>query len=272
MPINHKKHVSANREAWNEAAPRHRAHNQERLKALLAAGAYNHLAPEFIAMLERVGVHGRHIVQVGCNSGIDLISARGMGAGACLGIDQAQAFLEQARELAEVAGHDNVGFLEANVYELPDELAGCFDIAMTTIGVTGWMPDIEGFFTAVASMIKPGGHWVMEEMHPVLMMYEPDPEGGPSCPVHSYFRTEPFVETDGLDYFGHEKYASAPNYSFTHKLSDLVNAGIGAGLELLFMDEVGRDISNFCSDLETAKARPPLGLYMLWRKAEEPAA
>ena len=259
-------YVAANREAWNEAAPRHAAHNQQRLKQLFAGGGYNHLADEYVAMLERVGVAGKRVAQVCCNNGIDLLSAKGMGAGECLGIDQASAFLEQARELASVAGHDDVTFIEADVYGLPAELADRFDIAMTTIGVTGWMPDIKAFFKAVAGLVKPGGYWVMEEMHPVLMMYEPDPDGGPSRLAHSYFRTEPFVETTGLDYFGHEAYESAPNYSFTHKLSDLVNAGIGAGLELVSMDEVGHDISNFCSDLETVEARPPLGLYMLWRK------
>jgi ubiquinone/menaquinone biosynthesis C-methylase UbiE len=259
-------YVAANRETWNEVAPRHAAHNQQRLKELFATGGYNNLEDEYIAMLERIGVAGRSVVQVCCNNGIDLLSAKGMGAGECLGIDQAAAFLEQARELASVAGHGDVRFMEANAYELPGELAGRFDIAMTTIGVTGWMPDIKAFFRSVAGLVRPGGHWVMEEMHPVLMMYEPDPNGGPSRVQHSYFRTEPFVETAGLDYFGHEAYDSAPNYSFTHTLSDLVNAGVEAGLELAFMDEVGRDISNFCSDLETAEARPPLGLYMLWRK------
>jgi ubiquinone/menaquinone biosynthesis C-methylase UbiE len=260
-------YVAANREAWNEAAPRHAAHNQQRLKALFAQG-YNHLSDEYTAMLERIGVAGKSVVQVCCNNGIDLLSAKGMGAGECLGIDQAAAFLEQARELAAVAGHDDVRFIEANVYALADGLTGRYDIAMTTIGVTGWMPDIGVFFKAVAGLVKPGGYWVMEEMHPVLMMYEPDPAGGPSRLQHSYFRAEPFVETTGLDYFGHEAYESAPNYSFTHKLSDLVNAGVAAGLELQFMDEVGHDISNFCSDLELAEARPPLGLYMLWRKRD----
>ena len=260
-------YVAANREAWNEAAPRHAKHNQQRLKELFASG-YNHLAEEYIAMLERIGVAEKSVVQVCCNNGIDLLSVKGMGAGECLGIDQAPAFLEQGRELAAVAGHDDVTFLEADVYKLPGRLAGRFDIAMTTIGVTGWMPDINAFFKAVASLVRPGGYWVMEEMHPVLMMYEPDPDGGPSQLAHSYFRTEPFVETTGLDYFGHEAYESAPNYSFTHKMSDLVNAGIAAGLELVFMDEVGRDISNFCEDLETADALPPLGLYMLWRKRD----
>ena len=258
-------YVAANRDAWNEAAPRHARHNQERLKALLADG-YNHLSDEYVAMLGRVGICGKRVVQVCCNNGLDLLSAKGMGAGECLGIDQAPAFLEQARELAVAAGHADVTFLEASAYALPQELNGQFDIVMTTIGVTAWMPDIKAFFAAVAALLRPGGHWVMEEMHPVLMMYEPDPDGGPSQVTHSYFRTEPFVETDGLDYFGHEKYDSAPNYSFTHRISDLVNAGIAAGLQLQFMDEVGRDISNFCSDLETAEALPPLGLYMLWYK------
>ena len=261
-------YVAANREAWNEAAPRHAAHNQQRLKKLFAAGGYNHLADEYISMLERIGVTGKSVVQVCCNNGIDLLSAKGMGAGDCLGIDQAPAFLEQARELAAVARLDDVSFLEANVYELPGELAGRFDIAMTTIGVTGWMPDLSAFFKAVAGLIRPGGHWVMEEMHPVLMMYEPDPDGGPSQLVHSYFRTEPFVESSGLDYFGHQAYDATPNYSFTHKVSDLVNAGVATGLELVFMDEVGRDISNFCQDLEKAEALPPLGLYMLWHKRD----
>ncbi len=258
-------YVAANREAWNEAAPRHARHNQERLKASLAGG-YNHLSDEYVAMLERVGISGKSVVQVCCNNGLDLLSAKGMGAGECLGIDQAPAFLEQGRELAMAAGRADMSFLEANVYALPAELAGRFDIVMTTIGVTGWMPDIKGFFAAVAALVKPGGHWVMEEMHPVLMMYEPDPGGGPSRLTHSYFRTEPFKETAGLDYYGHEAYDSTPNYSFTHKMCDLVNAGIMAGLELQFMDEVGRDISNFCEDLETAEALPPLGLYMLWHK------
>ncbi len=198
---------------------------------------------------------------------LDLLSLKNMGAGRCLGIDQADAFLEQARELAEIAGHaGEVSFTAADVYALPTYLNGRFDIAMTTIGVLGWMPDLNGFFSAVSDLIVPGGHWVMEEMHPILFMYEPDENGGPSKLEHSYFQTGPFVETTGLDYFGYEQYASNPHYSFTHKMSDIVNAGLKVGLELQYMHEVGHDISHFCADLERAEGRPPLGLYVLWRK------
>ncbi len=259
-------YVRANRDAWNEAAPRHASHNQDRLKKLLAAGGYNHLADEVIAMLDRIGVAGKSVVQVGCNNGIDLLSVKGMGAEECLGIDQADAFLEQARELAAAAGESRVKFLQANVYGLPQELAGQFDIAMTTIGVIGWMPDLSGFFDAVTLLVKPGGYWVMEEMHPVLLMYEEDPGGGASRPTYSYFTKEPYVEKHGLDYFGHEKYDASPAYSFTYTMAEVINAGLAAGLELLSMAEVGRNISNYCEDLETAHATPPMGLYLLWRR------
>ncbi len=255
------RYVASNKQAWNEAAPRHAVHNQAQLREQFAQGGHNYLADEVVCMLERVGVAGKSVVQVACNNGKDLLSAKAMGAGQCVGIDQAEAFLEQARELAEIAGYGHdVSFRAADVYALPGDLKGRFDIVMTTIGVLGWMSDLDGFFAAVSELIVLGGHWVMEETHPIVFMYEPDENGGPSRLAHSYFHTEAFVETTGLDYFGYEKYASSPHYSFTHKVSDIVNGALKAGLELRHMHEVGHDISNFCSDLETLEARPPLGL------------
>ncbi len=261
------KFVAANRDAWNAAAPRHAARNQAKLREQFLLGGCNFLADETVSMLETIGVKDKSVVQIACNNGKDLLSLKGMGAGRCLGIDQAEKFLEQARELSELAGYGNdVSFAAADVYALPEDLKGRFDIVLTTIGVLGWMPDLEEFFSAVSALIVSGGYWVMEETHPVLMMYEPGENGGVSRIEHSYFCTEPFVETTGLDYFGHEQYASSPNYSFTHKMSDIVNAGLRAGLEVRGMDEVGHNISNFCADLELVEARPPLGLYMLWQK------
>jgi len=114
--------------------------------------------------------------------------------------------------------------------------------------------------------VKPGGWWVMEETHPVVFMYEEDPAGGPSQLTYSYFHDGPMRSEDGLDYFGHQRYQARPNYSFMHKISDIVNAGLAAGLVLCRMEEIDHDISNYCSDLEKAEANPPQGLYLLWRK------
>jgi ubiquinone/menaquinone biosynthesis C-methylase UbiE len=260
-------YTAANRAAWNEAAPRHRAHNQVRLAGLFRAGGYNHLEDTARQMVLQTGIAGKSVVQVGCNNGIDLLSVKGMGAGRCLGIDQADAFLEQARELAEAAGvAEEVDFLAADLYALPENLRTSFDVALTTIGVIAWLPDLAGFFDAVSALVKPGGWWVMEETHPVVFMYEEDPAGGPSRLTYSYFATGPERSDDGLDYFGHQRYQAKPSYSFVHKLSDIVNAGLAAGLVLQRMEEIGHDISNYCADLEQAEANPPQGLYLLWRK------
>ena len=261
------KYVSANRAAWNEVAPRHAARNQARLIELFRNGGYNHLEDVAQEMIRQTGITGKSVVQVGCNNGIDVISVKNMGAGRCLGIDQATAFLDQAREIAQAAGvADEVAFIEANVYSLPATLSQSFDVALTTIGVLYWMPDLAAFFRVVAGLIKPGGWWVMEETHPIVEMYEEDPVGGPSQLTHSYFRTGPLEYTDGLDYFGGRRYQSAPYYSFMHKLSDIVNAGLGAGLTLQRMEEIDHDISCQCADLATANANPPQGLYLLWKK------
>jgi SAM-dependent methyltransferase len=259
--------TEANRKAWNEAAPRHANHNQARLIDLFRRGGYNHLHEIAKDMLRQSGVAGSSVVQVCCNNGIDLLSAKTMGAGRCLGIDQAAAFLGQAREIAVAASAaEDVVFLEADVYDLPNTLRETFDIALTTIGVIYWMPDLPAFFRAVSSLIRPGGWWVMEETHPIICMYEEDPAGGPSQLTYSYFRSEPHVETTGLDYFGHQPYDASPAYYFPYKLSDIVNAGIAAGLTLCRVEEVDHDISNDCADLEHAQANPPQGLYLLWAK------
>lgn len=125
--------------------------------------------------------------------------------------------------MAEIAGFDDdVSFTAADVYALPEDLKERFDIALTTIGVLGWMPDLEGFFSAVSELIVPGGYWVMEESHPILFMYEPGENGGPSR------------------------------------------------LGLRCMQEIGHDISNFCSDLELAEARlSPELRYVLYVVAQE---
>jgi len=259
-------YVTANRDAWDEVAPRHAARNQARLIELFRAGGYNHLEDVAQDMIRQTGIAGKSVVQVGCNNGIDLLSVKNMGAGRCLGIDQATAFLGQARELAQAAGTaDDVTFIEANVYALPAALSQSFDVALTTIGVVYWMPDLGAFFRAVAALIKPGGWWVMEETHPIVQMYEEDPAGGPSQLTHSYFRTEPLEWTDGLDYFDGKRYESASYFSFMHKLSDIVNAGLAAGLSLQRMEEIDHDISCQCADLADARANPPQGVYLLWR-------
>lgn len=266
MQKTRKQFTEANRIAWNEVAPRHAAHNNSDLFAAAQAADYVSFDGEILATLRAVGVAGKHVIQLGCNNGRETLSLRNMGALRCVGVDAAAEFLAHGREMLEIAAADDrVELVEADIYHLPMEYDGQFDMVLVTIGVLSWMPDLKAFFEVVRRLLKTGGELVMQEMHPVLFMYEEDPDGGLSTPQHSYFGAQVWEETSGLDYYGHETYAAQPNYSFMHRLDEILMAGVGAGLKLERFTELDVDISNFCSDLEHSPVKPPLGFVMVMR-------
>jgi SAM-dependent methyltransferase len=268
MPKSREDYTAANRDAWNEAAPRHATHNNANLLEAFRNPDYVSFEGDILETLLRVGVNGKHVIQLGCNNGRETLSLRNMGAARCVGIDVAEDFLAHGRQLIEVAGaSDEVELICADVYHLTDELKGSFDIVLSTIGVIGWLPDIVDYFRVIQGLLKPGGLLIMEEMHPVLLMYEPNPDTGVSTVEYSYFARQVWKETSGLDYYGGEEYESKPSYSFMHRLDEILMAGINSGLSLTSFKELDYDISLFCSDLEDSPTKPPLGFVLVMENA-----
>ena len=258
--------TEANREAWDEVAPRHRGINHARLMEGFTRPGFSTLADHCLDRLREIGFEGKSIAQLCCNNGRELLSLRNLGAGRCVGFDASEAFLAQARELARVSGHTDVEFVATDVYDIPAEKRGPYDIVMSTIGVIGWMPDLRRFFEVYAELTRPGGHVFIEEIHPVLLMYEEGEGDAPSYLAYSYFTQEPYVEKSGLDYYGGEKYDAKPAYSFAYPLSEIMTAAIDAGLVLRHFAELDFDIGKLCADLEHVEANPPMGMTMVWQK------
>jgi ubiquinone/menaquinone biosynthesis C-methylase UbiE len=264
MPKIREDYTNANRIAWNEAASRHAAHNNAALFEAFNDPDYVTLEGDILETLLQVGVKGKSIIQLCCNNGCETLSLRNMGATRCVGVDTADEFLAHGEEMIRIAGAENeVRLINSDVYDLPENLKGSFDVVLTTIGVLSWMPDIEAFFQVVHSLLKTNGKLVMEEMHPVLFMYDSDPKTGISSIRYSYFSQQIWKETCGLDYYGGEEYDSQPNYSFMHRLDEILMAAINSGLNLLSFKELDYDISFFCSDLEDSPTKPPLGFVMV---------
>lgn len=257
-------YTNANREAWNEVASRHAAHNNSALFEAFRKPDYVTFEGDILDILKQVDVRGKNIAHLCCNNGRETLSLRNMGAAHCVGIDAAEEFLEHGREMIRIANAEKqVELIQSDVYDLPESLNQSFDIVLVTIGVISWLPDLKRFFEIIHSLLKPNGQLVMEDMHPVLFMYDESPETGQSSIKTSYFGAEIWEETNGLDYFGNEVYDSKPNYSFMHRLDEILMAGIGAGLNLTSFKELDYDISNFCSDLESSAIKPPLGFVMV---------
>jgi len=267
MAKSRKQYTEANRVAWDEAAPRHAAHNNAALFEAVKSPDYVSFEGEILATLRSVGIAGKDVIQLGCNNGRETLSLSNMGAARCVGVDASAEFLAHGRELLRIAdAGERVELLQADIYEIPAGYDAAFDMVVITIGVISWMPDLKAFFEVVRRLLKPGGVMVMEEMHPVLLMYEAGRDGAESTPQYSYFGAQVWEETSGLDYYGGESYASLPNYSFMHRLDQILMAGLDCDLGLQSFIELDYDISNFCADLEHSRVKPPLGFVLVMKQ------
>ena len=259
-------YVNQNLVAWEEAAPIHARHNMARLLEAASKPGFSVLDDIQVERLKANGIEGADIVQICCNNGQELLSTRSLGAKRMLGIDGTEGFVAQGRELA-AAGGIEAEFIATNIYDLPDIYQGQFDVALITIGVLSWMPDLQRFFGIAAGLLKPGGVLLIHEQHPVIEMMEP---GGKDDPVKfelSYFDETPYVDHNGLDYYGGEKYDATPNTSFMHKMSDVIMAGIGAGMSIQHFEELPDHISNTWYNVEASGVGLPMSYVLEFRKS-----
>ena len=258
--------IAANKEAWNAAAAHHKAAAQwQALRDGFAKPGHSVLDDIESRILADIGIAGKAVAQLCCNNGRELLSLKNLGAGRCVGFDQAEEFLAQGRELAALAGQE-LEFVAGNVLEVPAAYDGRFDLVTTTIGVFGWMPDLPAFMAVVARLLKPGGAYFAYEEHPILNMLEPE-SAAPHLPKNSYFKAEPFVETAGLDYFGGAKYEAPTSYWYAHTLSAILTAGLANGLALERIAEYEHNITapEFAI-YENQPAQYPLCFTMVLRK------
>lgn len=228
--------IASNRDAWNDSARHHKDNpDWQVLLSAVAHGDFSCLDDTLTGVLTEVGVDGKEVVQLGCNNGRESLSLYALGARHVVGIDQSAAFLDQARELASRSPH-GPQFIESDIHHLPLELQGRFDVALITIGVLSWMPDIGEFLRHVAQTLKPGGALVVYETHPFLEMFDPE-SADPYALASSYFRREPFVQTEPIVYEGKVEQPAAPSYWFVHTLGDIFTSALAAGLDIRHFKE-----------------------------------
>lgn len=228
--------IASNKNAWDESARLHK--DTATWTALLASVAkpdFSCLDPTITGLLQTLGVAGKDVVQLCCNNGRESLSLYGLGARSVVGVDQSRAFLEQARELATVSPH-SPEFIESDIHHLPERLHARFDIALVTIGVLGWMPDVALFMQHVASVLKPGGTLVMYETHPFLEVFDPR-AANPLLPASSYFQREPFVLQESIVYEAQDDLAGPTSYWYVHTLGSVVSGAIAAQLQIGHLQE-----------------------------------
>lgn len=234
----HTAHFADNRANWDDRAALHEASGYG-IEELVADP--EHITPEVAQDVERLGdLAGCDVIHLQCHLGTDTVSLKRLGAARVVGVDLSPASLRRARDLAERAGAD-IDFVEANVYDARAAVTGDFDLVYTSIGVLCWLPDIRAWARTVASLLRPGGRFLIRDDHPFFMTIGEDITAGLRVEQPYFEREAPMTWDDAGSYVeapdGAEAITHGVNHQWNHALSEIITTLLEAGLVLDSFEE-----------------------------------
>lgn len=195
-------------------------------------------------------VSGKTLLHLQCHFGLDTLSWTRLGA-TCTGVDLSPVAIDQANDLARQTGL-NARFVCSDLYSYRREQAETFDIVFTSYGTVCWLPDLTRWAKVIADNLAPGGTFYMAEFHPIYDLLE----------GYSYFTLdEPDIEEGGT-YTENGEALKATFANWSHPLSSVINALIGAGIQIEKLDEYRFSPYNCFANMEE---REPGRYYLTHR-------
>jgi SAM-dependent methyltransferase len=225
--------MKSNQEMWNDWAPLHAQSDFYDVEGF-KKGRCTLYAME----LEEMGdVSGKSLLHLQCHFGLDTLSWARRGA-KVTGVDFSGEAIEIARSLSSELGMD-ANFICSNIYDLPENLKGEFDIVYTSAGVLCWLPDLHRWAQIISHFLSSGGFFYILEGHPFLNMLLSDSPDmtGPEI-TRSYFYTiDPEEYQTDVSYAGIKTDKPHTANEWTHSMGDIVNSLISGGLRIEFLHE-----------------------------------
>jgi ubiquinone/menaquinone biosynthesis C-methylase UbiE len=210
---------------------------------------------------ELVGeVAGRHLIHLQCHTGMDTLSWLRAGAARVTGVDFSSVALARAAEIAAKAGlADRASFVQADVLAVPEGLHGQFDICYASRGVVGWIGDIDAWMRTAAAVLRPGGHLVLIEMHPLFAMAD---SVNPLRLDFPYVNDGPRTFTETGSYAAPDaKTVHNTTVQFAHSVGEVITAAVHAGL---LIEHVGEHVE-VETDVGRGLLRPEADGLVRWR-------
>lgn len=242
MNNNFKKYFDVNKDTWNKKVSIHVASEfydvDTFLKGKSSLNAYE---------LAEIGdVNGKSVLHLQCHFGQDTISLARLGA-KCTGIDISNKGIEKANELNEMLGLD-VTFIESNLYNIPENVTGKFDIVFASYGVVGWLPDLKTWGEIIASKLKKGGFFYLIEFHPIAWMYS-YLESPPKM-MYPYQTSDVIYEEYNGTYTNNDAAIISKEYGWNHGLGEVISALSKAGLHIEFLHEYEKSPYNSFPEMD----------------------
>lgn len=186
--------------------------------------------------LDELGdVSGRSLLHLQCHFGMDTLAWARRGA-LVTGIDFSEKSITLAQSLSQKLDIQ-ARFVQSNLYELPANLSGEFDIVFTSYGVLHGLPDLQRWGEIIAHFLKPGGIFYIVEDHPMFRVFRPKSEAQFLAERSYFFEEEPQrIEATG-SYATDDQGETSIAYVWDHSLGEIINALIDAGLTIEFLHE-----------------------------------
>jgi len=238
-------YLKQNKELWNEITPIHAQSDFYDVEGF-KNGRSSMLYP--IEIEEMGDVSGKSLLHLQCHFGMDTLSWVRLGA-KVTGVDFSDKAIDLARSLSKELGIE-ADFILSNIYDLPENLNGTFDIVYTSGGVLCWLPDLKRWAEIISHFLKPGGFFYILEGHPFSCVFDDSPDGTELKVRYSYFHTpEPTKWEPQCDYTSPVKgslkwinddpdaVVTHGSYEWQHTLGDIINSLINAGLRIEYLHE-----------------------------------
>ena len=227
-----------NRANWDDRAAVHEASGYG-IERLIADP--DHISAEVAQDRERLGgLTGLDVIHLQCHLGTDSIGLKRLGARRVVGVDLSPESLRRAREISDRAGTE-VEYVEANVYDARAAVEGSFDLVYTSIGVLCWLPDVAGWAAVIASLLRPGGRFLLRDDHPMLMTIGEDVSHGLRIEQPYFQRELPMTWDDDTSYVeapeGAPRITHGTNHQWNHSIGEVLGELLAAELVLDSFEE-----------------------------------
>lgn len=226
----------ANLQNWDDRVPLHEA-----AYGLDAFDAPNHISdvvhddlPVLSRFLPGASLQGLDLCHLQCHIGTDTISLARSGA-IVTGVDFSAPALRVAADLAARA-QVAATWVETDVLEARNAVAGDFDVVYTSIGTICWLKDLDRWAAQIVSPLRAGGTFFIRDAHPALLALDEEAQG--LTTRYPYFGDGRAQQWDDEStYAGDGTVAHSRTYEWPHPLSEILGALLRAGLRLVHIEE-----------------------------------
>ncbi len=251
MNNNYKKYFEVNKDTWDKKVSIHAKSEFYDVDSFKKGKSSLN-----IYELEELGdVKGKSLLHLQCHFGQDTLSLSRLGA-KCTGIDLSSEGIKQAKLLNKELDLDAT-FIESNLYDVPTNVKGKFDVVFASYGVIGWLPDLKTLGKIIADKLKNGCVFYLIEFHPIVWMF--DFLQTPPKLTYPYLKSEAIYEEYKGTYTNSDADIISKEYGWNHGLGEVVSALTGAGLQIEFLHEFEKSPYNSFPEMDKTDD----GMYVL---------